>query len=452
MSFKHGSKLDEIVSKAMERYKAPGVSLALMKDGEIVYKKGYGARSLGENLPATPDTIYGIGSCTKSFICLVTMMLVQEGKITVDTPIRDHLPVTVGYKDSPITVKSLMSHSSGFPSLGTANILIEKMSLGGHPIPMTSEEDFYSFLNHAGDRLDAEPRKKYFYLNAGFTLLGLLIEKLTGESLEDYLRKRIWEPLGMERTTLLKERFNSDPDRMTAYWKDPEGNIQESVHPFHELIYAPGGILSSVVESCSYINMYLGNREPLIDDDLLAEMVTIHTPRPETVFGAGGYGYGWGITEFNGENMITHTGSTGVSGANYLFIPARNIGVAYLTNMGYWGNIIPHAAAAMLMDLDPAEALPYLKKYLFYEKLAGNYTSYRDVANVEIKQQGGVLMGTQKSRLGSISAPLIPATTDPEETEFYIHGGEYGPQKVWFELGEEEYRFYYERWVFKKTL
>jgi hypothetical protein len=328
--------------------------------------------------------------------------------------------------------------------------MIAKMSLGGHPVPLTSEDDFYGFMNHAGDRLDAKPRERYYYLNAGYTLLGLLLEKLEGDNLEAILRKRIWEPLGMNRTTLLKDRFMADGNRMTAYFKGPDGKVVPSEHPFHELIYAPGGILSSVVESCSYLNMYLGNSKPLIDDDLLAEMVMIHSPRPPTVFGQGGYGYGWGIMEFNSETMITHTGSTGVSGANYLFIPERNIGVAYLTNMGYWSNVVPHSAAALLMDLEPAEALPYLKKQLFYEELSGKYTSYRDINTVEIKAQGGILIGTQKGSFGEISAPLIPASDDPEGTEFYIHGSENGPMKVWFELDEDEYRFYYERWVFKR--
>ena len=255
----------------------------------------------------------------------------------------------------------------------------------------------------------------------------------------------------MKRTTFHKDKFNSDPDRMTAYWKDTEGKVTESVHPFHELIYAPGGILSSVVESSSYLNMYLVNNEALIDDDLLAEMIMIHTPRPESVFGQGGYGYGWGIMEFNGETMITHTGSTAVSGANYLFVPERNIGVAYLTNMGYWGNLIPHAAAAYLLDMEPEDALPYYKTQLFYEKLSGEYNSYRDINKVEIKPPGGVLRGNQKHRWGTTTAPLIPASNVPEETIFYLHGGEYGPMKVWFELDDHESRFYYERWVFKKN-
>ena len=137
------STLDSIASEAMEKAHAPGVSVALLRDGEIVYRRGYGSRDVERSLPATPDTLYGIGSCTKSFICLAVMQLVQDGELRVADPIRDYLPLRIGFGDSPITVHHLMSHSSGIPSLGTANILIERMSLGEGWIPLTSESDFY---------------------------------------------------------------------------------------------------------------------------------------------------------------------------------------------------------------------------------------------------------------------------------------------------------------------
>ena len=145
------SILDRIASEAMEKAHAPGVSLALLRDGEIVYRQGYGSKDMEKSLPATPETLYGIGSCTKSFICLAVMQLVQDGRLRVTDPIRDHLPLRLGFGDSPITVHHLMSHSSGIPSLGTANILIERMSLGEGWIPLTSESDFYGFMNAAGD-------------------------------------------------------------------------------------------------------------------------------------------------------------------------------------------------------------------------------------------------------------------------------------------------------------
>jgi CubicO group peptidase (beta-lactamase class C family) len=155
------STLDMIASEAMEKAHAPGVSLALLREGEIVYRQGYGSRDMEKCLPATPDTLYGIGSCTKSFICLAVMQLVQEGRLEVADPIQDPLPLRIGFDDSPITVHHLMSHSSGIPNLGTANILIERMSLGEGWIPLTSESDFYGYMNAAGGVVDARPGEKF---------------------------------------------------------------------------------------------------------------------------------------------------------------------------------------------------------------------------------------------------------------------------------------------------
>ncbi|MCW4048491.1 MAG: serine hydrolase [Candidatus Bathyarchaeota archaeon] len=446
--------LDGIASKAMEKAHAPGVSVALLKDGEIVYSQGYGARDLEKNLPANPDTLYGIGSCTKSFICLAVMKLVEEGKINVTDPIRDHLPLEVGYKDTPITVHNLMSHSSGFPSLGTAGILIQKMCLGEGWVPLTSQGDFYSYMNAAGDEVDGKPGEKYYYLNAGFTLLGLLIEKVSGLSLEDYLHSKILKPLGMTRTTLLRDKFESDGNRMTAYWRNKDGSMMPTVHPFHELVFAPGGILSSTVELTNYLKMYLNdgkyNGKQLIDADLLKEMTSPHTKRPDTVFGSNAYGYGWGVMEYLGHEQIVHTGSTGVSAAYQGYIPDLDIGVAFLSNTGYWSSAVPHAALALLMDNDPYDVVPYLKQWRHWEKLTGSYKAYRDTFKVDIVQRGGMLFGEVKNKWSETTIPLIPVSDDPEENAFWIYGGENGRMKIWFEIHDYETRVYYERWVLRK--
>ncbi len=447
------STLDSIASGAMEKAHAPGVSVALLRDGEIVYRRGYGSRNLERSLPATPDTLYGIGSCTKSFICLAVMQLVEEGKLEVIDPVRDYLPLGIGFDDSPITVHHLMSHSSGVPSLGTANILIERMSLGEGWIPLTSESDFYGYMNAAGGEVDAKPGEKYFYLNAGFTLLGLLVEKVSGLGLEEYLRKRVFGPLGMDRTTLLRERFESDVDAMTAYWKEPDGRQKATVHPFHPLIYAPGGILSSVVELSSYLSMYLqGGDEAILGEDLLKEMFKPHTRRPDNVFGRNSYGYGWGVMDFLGHELVAHTGSTGVSAAFQGFIPDLGVGVAYLSNTGYWGSSIPHTALALLMDRNPLSEVPYLAQWEHWKRLTGTYSSYRDVFKVEVEQKGATLVGTAKSKMGEQTGPLIPVSDDPCCSEFWVYGNETGRMKVWFDLDEGEVRLYYERWILRKPL
>ena len=448
--------LDRIASEAMEKAHVPGVSIALLKDRKVVYEQGYGSRDMEKGIPATPETLYGIGSCTKSFTCLAVMQLVQEGRLEVTDPIRDHLPVKIGFKDSPITLHHLMSHSSGIPSLGTANILIERLSLGEGWIPLTSMSDFYRFINAAGDVVDARPGEKYYYLNAGYTLLGLLVEKISGIGLEEYLRERIFKPLGMDRTTLLRERFNSDDDRMRAYWKMPDGKQNATTHPFHPLIYAPGGILSSVIELTKYLTMYLqGGKygdKTILGEDLLKEMYKPHTRRPDNVFGRNCYGYGWGIMEFMGHELVVHTGSTGVSAAFQGFIPELDVGVAYLSNTGYWGSAIPHTALALLLDKDPIKDVPYLAQWEHWKKLTGTYSSYRDVFKIKLEQKGGMLVGTSLSRRGDQTVPLIPISDDPYCNEFWVYGNETGKMKVWFEHDDKESRLYYERWVLRKPL
>ena len=445
------STLDGIASRAMEKAHAPSVSLTLIKGGEVVYSKAYGARDRENNRPATPDTLYGIGSCTKSFICLSILQLAEEGKLSVRDPIGEYLPVDLGHDDSPITLHHLMSHGSGYPSLGTADIMIDMMSAGEGWIPMSGANDFYEFINAARDEVDGRPGERYYYLNAGYTLLGYVVEEVSGVSLEDYLRKHVWGPLGMDRTTLLRERFDSDPDTMTAYWKQLDGSLKPTVHPFHEVIYAPGGILSSTHELVRYLEMYLGGGEHggtrLIGGGLMEEMFKPHSRRPPNLFGENHYGYGWGVHGFRGHRLITHTGSTGVSAAYLGFVPYLGIAVAYLSNVGYWSGAIPHSALALLMGEDPLIAVPYLRWQEHASKLEGTYSSYRDIFKISVVPKGNLLYAEAKDKWMEMSLPMIPLSDDPEETEFWVYASEGGRMKIRIEDG----KLYWERWILHKS-
>lgn len=451
----HALKLDTLASKSMEKAHAPGASVSILKEGEVVYSKGYGGRDLERNLPATPDTLYGIGSCTKSFICLSVMQLAEKGMLDIRDHVRDYVPLKIGFADAPITLHHLMSHSSGMPSLGIANILIEQMSAGGHPIPLVSNDDFYSFLNAAREHLDARPGEKYFYFNGGYTLLGFVIEKVSGLPLEEYVRKNILVPLKMERTTYIRDKVESDSDAMTAYWKEKDGNLKATIHPYHRLIYAPGGLISSTNELTHYLNMYLDGGvykdRRLLEAESLAEMWKPHIKRQPNIFGENYYGYGWGIMNFFGHELVVHTGSTGVSSAFLGFVPDLDIGVAYLSNTGYWSSSIPHAALALLMDKDPIEDIPYLKAEQQMVDLAGSYVSYRDILKVDVVRKGALLFAEIKGRWGDTSVPLIPLTDKPEETSFYFYNAETGKMRVDFVRENGKIRLYWERWVLQKT-
>ncbi|RLI31471.1 serine hydrolase, partial [Candidatus Bathyarchaeota archaeon] len=249
-------KLEGFIVKTMAEAHVPGLSIALVKDGEVVYARGFGARNLEKNVPATPNTLYGVGSCTKSFTALAIMQLVEEGRLDLEDPVGKYVPLKLGMKEKPIRIHHLLTHSSGIPSLGVAVILITRMTgREEHWIPMSSLEDFLRHLNGASGEVAAEPGERFFYFNSGYTLLGEVVERVSGMRYEEYVRERILKPLRMNRSTFLKEEFEKDPDTMTAYWKEKDGSLTPTVHPFHKFIYAPGGLLSSVMELTNYLTM-----------------------------------------------------------------------------------------------------------------------------------------------------------------------------------------------------
>lgn len=446
-------KLENIVSKKMAQAHVPGASIALVKGDEVVYAKGFGARNMADNLPATPHTLYGIGSCTKSFTALAVMQLVGQGKLNIHEPVSEYLPFELGFEEAPITIHHLLSMSSGVPSLGTANVLIERMTgVGEKWIPMTTIEDFLRFVNNAAGEVAAKPDERYFYLNAGYTLIGEVVEQVGGMPYEDYIKEMILKPLEMDRSTFKKEEFEKDPDVMTAHWKEKDGKVNATVHPFHKLIYAPGGLLGPVTELTNYLFMNLNGGiykgTEIVNATLLEAMHSVHTDRGKSIFGQNGYGYGWGIfKDFLGHRLIAHTGSTGVSSAFLGFIPDLKIGVALAANTGFFGSVIPHTALALLMGRDPEKELPYLAIDKSLSSLEGVYEAYEGTNRVSVAKKGPILYLEISNRWREMSAPLIPENDDPGNRIFNIYTEEGGKMPIEFVEGPEgQIDLYMERW------
>ena len=453
--FPHESKrkLETIIAKTMAVVHAPGVSIALVKGDEAVYAEGFGSRNVAENLPATQRTLYGIGSCTKSFTALAVMQLVEKGELNVSDPVSEHLPFELGFEDSPITLHHLLSMSSGAPSLGMANILIDRMTgVGESWVPMGDMDDFLLFVNNAKEEVAARPGQRYFYLNTGFTFLGEIVERVSGVPYEDYVTQRILRPLRMERSTFSKEAFEKDRDAMTAYRKEKDGSVTATVHPFHRLIYPPGGLLSPVTELANYLSMNMNegayNGEQIVDPALLKEMHTGHIEREAGVFGRSQYCYGWATNEdFLGHRLVIHSGSTGVSSAVLGFIPELRIGVAFASNIGGYGSLIPHAALALLMGKDPEKDLPYLAEENDLETLTGAYEAYEGTNKVSVVKKGPLLFLEYSSRWDEMSVPLVPQSRARGNRRFQIYSGEGALIPVEFVEGANGVMdLYMERW------
>lgn len=423
-----------MTATVMMQEHVPGLSVAVVKDDQVIYMRGFGARNTKENLPATPHTLYGVGSCTKSFTALAVMQLIEKGKIGLHDPVSKYVSFKLGNGENPITIHHLLTHSSGIPDLGVAEVLISTMTgIDEKWVPMSNLEDFLLHINGASKEVAAAPGKRFFYFNSGYTILGEIIERVSKTRYEEYVKEEILNPLKMERSTFLKEEFEKDPDVMTPYLvenKNGTVTVTPSRHPFHKFIYAPGGLLSSVMELSNYLaaNMNNGVFEDvkIIDSSLLQEMHKIHieTEMFRSYYGSygrEGYGYGWAIAEdFLGYKLVAHGGSTGVSSANLAFIPDLKIGVAEAANIGRISIPIVLGVLAALMGKNPEEEVPFFQIEKKLSMLAGVYKSYKGIIKLSVVKKGSILYLESKEKLMEMSVPLIPETDKIENFKFYI--------------------------------
>ncbi len=436
-------KIDELVTRTMVEEKIPGISLSVVDKEGIVYSRGYGSRRLEGNLPATPDTLYGIGSCSKSFAALAVMQLVERGKVDTHDLISDHLPVDFGSRE--VTVHHLLTHSSGMPSLAVSELLIDRLiGMDERGTPMGSLEDFYQHLNGAVDEM-REPGELFFYFNSGYTLLGELVSTLSGMPFEVFVKKNILEPLNMERSTFLEEEYEVDPDVMTPYFMD-EDSPKPTPIPLRELGYAPGGLMSSVRELSSYIMMNMNGDERLLDRDLLEKMHMPYVKRP-----GGAYGYGWSVEEFMGHKFVGHGGSIAVSTAYVGFTPTAGIALLINTAGATSPQFLAKACLSLAEGRDHMEDVPYYTRRERMKQLTGEYHSYRGLKKARVEPLGALLKLTFLERLEKETYALVPEHKLLEGYRFHAITGDGTRIPVEFDVDERRVDLYIDRWRLHKT-
>ncbi len=185
--------VDDYVQAQMQKQRIPGLSLAVLKNGELVQAKGYGLANVELKVPATADTIYQSGSVGKQFTATAVMMLVEEGKIGLD------LPLSKYFSDAPqlwkdITVRHLLTHTSGIKDYTQKDVNFRQDYTTAELLKI-----------YAAFPLDFPPGEKWSYSNTGYALLGFLIEKVTGKFYGDFLQERVFQPLGMATARVISE-------------------------------------------------------------------------------------------------------------------------------------------------------------------------------------------------------------------------------------------------------
>jgi CubicO group peptidase (beta-lactamase class C family) len=446
--------LESLISDEMVRHKVPGSSIAIVKNDQIVYQQSFGARDLEGNLPVNPTTLFNIASCTKSIICLALMKLEEQGILNRNDPISKYIPCKLGFKDDPITIHHLMTHTSGIPEIvgGIAHLDLAMEAKIEIPfIPFMSWNDFFRHINGASEYLSEKPGKRFYYQNYGYTMLGRIIEVVSEDRLPDFIKKHILSPLHMKQSTFLKEELDKLKNVSLAYkLSDQENRIVKTSY-YRENVefgYAPGGLFSSVIELANLIIMYLHRGRfqgtEIIGSDKIDGMLSMHSKETaksqlysNTIghFGESGYGYGLAIHEdFFGYRLIHHSGSWIGASAWVAMLPELQLGVIFLANKHPSPRMLALSTLAMLIGVDVEKEFPLFRYRNHIEKLAGEYELYKGVGKMKLTTKGGLL--NYKYDYWDIDSPLIPFESDGDliTLNYYLITEVGGKDPVQFEI------------------
>lgn len=272
----HSQRIDALIS-AYNKLRQFNGSALVAEEGKVVLEKGYGLANMEWQIPNTADTKFRLGSITKQFTSMVIMQLVSEGKIKLDEKITTYLPDYRKDTGDKVTVRHLLTHTSGIPSYTALPGFIQNQSRDSYAVP-----DFIKKFT-SGD-LQFEPGSKFSYNNSGYFLLGAIIEHVTGKPYEQALRERIFDPLGMRDSgydhfgTLL-------PKRASGYVLTPAG-YENAPYLDMSVPFAAGSLYSTVED------LYKWDRALYNDKLLPADLEkAVFTPNLND------YGFGWAINK-----------------------------------------------------------------------------------------------------------------------------------------------------------
>jgi D-alanyl-D-alanine carboxypeptidase len=300
------SKLDQLFDRLLEKNKGMG-SLTLAKDGNVLYTRSFGYRQINgaEKKPLTATTKYRIGSITKTFTAVMIFQLVEEGKLKLTDTLERFFPQIPNA--ARITIGQILAHRSGIHN-------VEADGSWGKQ-PRTREE---VVARIAQGRPDFEPDARHLYSNAGYVLLGYIVEKVGDKAYQEALKERITSRIGLNDTYL--GTGNTNPGRNEAFSYKHIGEWKEAVEIDFSVPAGAGAILSTPGDMTKFIQALFDLK--LVSRDSLKQMTTMRD----------GEGMGLEPFSFAGKTLYGHTGGSASSGAWLAYFPEEKLALAYTTN------------------------------------------------------------------------------------------------------------------------
>ncbi|HKW87432.1 MAG TPA: serine hydrolase domain-containing protein [Candidatus Acidoferrales bacterium] len=306
----------DAIFAAVTSAREPGMAVLVRKGGRTVFERGYGLRDLRSGLPVDETTDFRLASFTKQFTAMAVMLLVHDGKLRYDENLCDIFPEFPVYGKS-ITIRNLLNHTSG---LVAYEDLMDKQYAGKSPeeIPQIRDAGVLALMEQqTGTRFP--PGTHWEYSNSGYCVLAMVVEKISGTRFGDFLRKRILEPLGMNRTLAYEYGKNFVPERAYGYTNDAGVWLETDQSPTSATL-GDGGIYTNLDDLAKWDDA-LRNHTPLSAPEF-QPAITPAVPsagatsaNPPEFFTDGdgkpvSYGFGWFLDPYRGHNRMWHTGSS----------------------------------------------------------------------------------------------------------------------------------------------
>jgi D-alanyl-D-alanine carboxypeptidase len=301
-----------LVAATMRHQHLPGMSLAIARNGVLMYASGYGYRDMQKRSPADAGTVYNIASMTKQFTATAIMLLQEDGKLSVDDSLARYLP---DYRFAKgITLREMLNHISGIPDYSIVDDVPHKATAA----------QFVDLIKDSP--LDFSPGSRFEYSNTNYVILGMIVEQVSGESYGDFLAHRVFQPLGM-RTTSARMIPQDVPDGAVGYTY-ANGKIVAAPQTADDLGYGDGTIDASVTDLVRW--------DAALDNGRVVNRASwramTFSPLSHGYAMRGGYGFGLDLAHLYGRRYIFHQGlNVGFAGENATF-PDDGLEIAALSN------------------------------------------------------------------------------------------------------------------------
>lgn len=343
------SALEEIrtfIPEAMKQWDVPGLSVAIVRNGEVIFSEGFGYRDMERKLPVNPQTMFAIGSSTKAFTSFIVGSLVDDGTLQWDTPVADYLPAFHLQDECAtklITPRDLLLHISGLPR---HDVMWYGSSL--------TRDQLFERLRYLEP--SAGFRSEWQYQNLMYMTAGYLAGKVAGTTWEDLVQKRIFDPLGMRRSNFSVAGMERDSNAALPYREKDEKMARLPYRSLDQI--GPAGSINSTAEDMArWVKLHLG-RGSYDGREVISEgtLSLLHTPQV-VISGAAGsskellfnlYAMGWFVQSYRGHRLVHHGGNIDGFTALVSMMPDDSTGVVILTNQD--GSALPMAAMLTIYD------------------------------------------------------------------------------------------------------